>query len=128
MRPLFECVDCVSFTVGDIDEGIAFYCGSLGLKLLWRAQTSCGLGMREGITEVVLVKENNPTVDFKVDSVKEALPAFLAAGGSLVFGPFDIDIGKCAVVEDKWKNRFCLLDMTKGKYTVDENGDVTGVR
>lgn len=123
---LFQNVDCVSFYVDDIGEGIAFY-SALGLKLLWRADTSCGLGMSGDITEVVLVTEHNPVAQFKVDSVEEALPVFEKAGGRVELEVFDIDIGKCAVVSDSWGNRYCLLDMTKGKYTTDAQGNVTGV-
>lgn len=126
-KPLFENVDCVSLTVSDIDEGIAFYSGKLGLRLLWRAEASCGLGTQTGETEVVLVTKNNPTVDFKVDDVCSAIDVYTGAGGKLEYGPFDIDIGKCAVVSDEWGNRYCLLDMTKGKYITDENGGVIGV-
>lgn len=125
--PMFENVDCVSFYSDDIDKGIDFYCSLLGLRLLWRAEKSCGLGLSEGITELVLVNEHNPAVNFKVDSVEEALPRFIEAGGKLIYGPFDIDIGKCAVVSDVWENVFCILDMTKGTYTVDGQGRVTGV-
>lgn len=125
---MLENVDCVSLYVEDLEEGLAFYRDALGLKLLWRAGESCGLGLEQGITEVVLVKQHNPMVDFKVKSVEEALPAFLAAGGVLEYGPFPIDIGQCAVAPDKWGNRYCLLDMTKGQYTVDEGGNVTGVQ
>ncbi len=125
---LFTNVDCVSFYVDDLDAGIAFYVGALGLKLLWRAASSCGLGLSRDATEVVLVDRHNPTVDFKVDSVEAALPRFLEAGGALEYGPFDIDIGRCAVVADRWGNRYCLLDMSKGTYTVDADGNVTGVK
>lgn len=126
-KSLFECVDCVSLYVDDIDAGIRFYGDGLGLKLLWRADHSCGLGLSNDITEVVLVNEHNPTANFKVDSVERALPDFIRAGGRVVYGPFDIDIGKCAVVEDRWENKYCLLDMTKGAYITDASGNVTGV-
>lgn len=127
LKPLFECVDCVSLYVDDIDEGVRFYRDSLGLRLLWRTDGACGLGLADDITEVVLVKAHNPTANFKVDSVERALTQFIQAGGRVVYGPFDIDIGKCVVVSDKWDNRYCLLDMTKGVYATDENGNVTGV-
>lgn len=126
MDSLFQNVDCVSFCVEDLDEGIAFY-SALGLNLLWRAGHSCGLGMSGDVTEVVLTTERNPVVQFKVESVAEALPAYEKAGGRVELGPFDIDIGKCAVVSDRWGNEYCLLDMTKGKYTTDAQGNVTGV-
>lgn len=126
-KPIFQNVDCVSFYVDNLDAGLDFYSAGLGLKLLWRTENACGLGLRDDITEVVLVTEHNPTAQFKVDSVEEALPEFIRAGGAVEYGPFDIDIGKCAVVKDKWDNRYCLLDMTKGKYKVDEAGTVIGL-
>lgn len=126
-QPLFDNVDCVSMYVDDIDRGLAFYRDALGLTLLWRAESSCGLGMPGGVAEVVLVNQHNPMVDFKVDSVESALPRLTAAGAAVEYGPFDIDIGKCAVVRDPWGNRYCVLDMTKGTYDTDENGAVSGV-
>jgi predicted enzyme related to lactoylglutathione lyase len=63
----------------------------------------------------------------EVDSVEKALPEFINAGGRLEYGPLDIDIGKCAVVSDPWGNRYCILDMSKGTYDVDENGNVINV-
>ncbi len=126
-KSLFQNVDCVSFFVDDIDAGIDFYSNALGLELLWRAKNSCGLGMPNGVAEVVLVTEHNPIVDFKVECVEDAIPKFIAAGGSVRLGPFDIDIGKCAVVRDKWQNEYCILDMTKGRYAVSDNKDVIGL-
>ncbi len=124
---LFQNVDCVSFFVDDIYAGIDFYSRALGLELLWRARNSCGLGMPNGVAEVVLVTEHNPTVDFKVESVESAISRFVSAGGSVKLGPFDIDIGKCAVVSDKWQNEYCILDMSKGRYAVSESKDVIGL-
>lgn len=60
--------------------------------------------------------------------MKKVLPDLLAAGGKVTYGPFDIDIGRCAVICDSWGNSYCILDMTKGKYEVDEKGNVTGVK
>lgn len=126
-EPIFTNVDCISLYVPDLDAGIAFYSQALGLKLLWRHADSCGLGMPEDVTEVVLCTSKNPMVDFKVPSVAEALERFVSNGGSCEYGPFDIDIGKCAVVRDHWGNQYCILDMSKGTYDTDETGNVTGV-
>jgi len=127
MKSLFKNVDCVSFYVDNLEDGIDFYSNKLGLKLLWKTGTSCGLGLSDDITEVVLCKEKNPIVDFKVDNVNDALNSFVSAGGKLVYGPFKIDIGNCAVVLDKWGNEYCILDMTNGTYDTDNSGNVTGV-
>ena len=125
--PIFTNVDCISMHVDDLEAGIRFYSEALGLKLLWRAGDSCGLGLPEDITEVILTTNRNPMVDFKVDSVAEALQRFVNMGGTCEYGPFDIDIGKCAVVCDRWGNRYCILDMSKDTYDTDEAGNILGV-
>lgn len=126
-KPLFENVDCISMYVDDLDAGLEFYQRALGLSLLWRTEGSCGLGMPNGVAEIVLVTEHNPMVNLKVESVDEALSHITQAGGTVEYGPFDIDIGRCAVVIDPFGNRYCILDMTKGTYDVDEAGNVIGV-
>jgi hypothetical protein len=45
----------------------------------------------------------------------------------VVAEPFDIPIGRLAVVADPFGNRLVLLDTTKGTYKTDEFGAVIGV-
>ena len=128
MAELFTRVDCIELYVSDLDDGIKYYCGDMGLTLLWRTETSVGLGMKNGTTEVVLQTDRKKTyVDFKVDSVVDTVEKIICAGGKVIYGPFDIPIGKCAVIRDKWDNEYAILDMTKGKYETDEEGNVVGV-
>ena len=128
MTGLFTHVDCIELYVSDLDDGIKYYCGSIGLQLLWRAETSVGLGMENGMTEVVLQTDRKKmNVDFKVDSVVDSIERIIGAGGKVVYGPFDIPIGKCAVIQDKWENEYVILDMSKGKYVTDESGNVVSV-
>lgn len=128
MSEFFKQVDCIELYVPDLDEGIKYYCGSLGLKLLWRAETTVGLGMENDTTEIVLQTDRKKmNVDFKVESVDNTIDRIVNACGKVIDGPFDIPIGKCAVIQDKWENQYVILDMTKGKYTTDENGNVIGV-
>jgi predicted enzyme related to lactoylglutathione lyase len=35
----------------------------------------------------------------------------------VVRGPFDIEVGRCVVVEDPWGNRLVLLDLRRGPLT-----------
>ena len=128
MPGLFTHVDCIELYVSDLDEGITYYCGGMGLRLLWRAETSAGLGMDNDISEVVLQTDRRKmNVDFKVDSVVDSTARIVEAGGSIIDGPFDIPIGKCAVVRDRWGNEYVVLDMTKEKYITDAFGNVVGV-
>lgn len=128
MAELFTHVDCIELYVSELDDGIKYYCDSMGLKLLWRAETSVGLGMKDGITEVVLQTDRKKmNVDFKVESVVDSIEKIIEAGGKIIYGPFDIPIGKCAVIQDIWENEYVILDMTKGRYETDEFGNVVGV-
>jgi predicted enzyme related to lactoylglutathione lyase len=59
--------------------------------------------------------------DLTVDSVPEALMRFTSAGGKILRGPFEIQIGRCAVVADPWNNVLVILDASQGTLQVDEN-------
>lgn len=121
-------VDCIELYVPDLDEGLKYYRDAMGLKPLWRADTTAGLGMEGDITEVVLQTDRKRmNVDFKVESVPDAVERIKAAGGQVLHGPFGIPIGKCAVVRDRWENEYVILDMTKGRYVTDADGNVVGV-
>lgn len=127
VQPLFEGVDCVHVRVDSLSHGLVFYQEVLGLKLLWRTNSACGLGMQTGVTELVLSTDDLLMVDFKVENVEKALSRFVNAGGMVKEGPFDIDIGKCAVVADPWGNEYCVLDTSKGTYDTTDKNVVVGV-
>ena len=57
----------------------------------------------------------------------DSLERITESGGKIIYGPFDIPIGKSAVIQDKWENEYVILDMTKGKYVTDAQGNVIGV-
>lgn len=126
-KSLFSYVDCIELYTPNIKEGIEYYCNTLGMKVIWKTESSAGLGLSEGITEVVLQNERKELiVDFKVDSVVEAVKDIENAGGQVIYGPFDIPIGKCAVVRDPWCNKYVILDTTKGTYITDDEGNIIG--
>lgn len=126
-KSLFSYLDCIELYTPDLEKAIDYYCKSLGLKVLWKSEGEIGLGMEEGITEIVLQNERKEmNIDIKVDSVVDAVKEIEVAGGQIVFGPFDIPIGKCAVVKDPWGNKYVILDTTKGTYITDEDGNIIG--
>ncbi len=126
MDSVIRHVDCIELFVDDLDAGLSFYRDALGLALLWRSDTT--LGLPDGLAEVVLQTDRpRMNVDFKVDSVPGAVERILKAGGRLIHGPFDIPIGRCAVVRDLWQNEYVILDQSKGTYMTDAEGRVTGV-
>jgi predicted enzyme related to lactoylglutathione lyase len=123
--PLIRQIDCIQIPVTDLDEALAFYRDKLGHALIWRTETAAGLRLPESEAEIVLQTER-PELEpnLKVDSADEASLRFAEAGGSVVVPPFDIQIGRCAVVQDPFGNRLVLLDTSKGLLTTDEHGNV----
>jgi lactoylglutathione lyase len=121
--PLFRRVDCLQVPVPDLEAGLAFYRDRLGHELIWRTATSAGLRIPESEAELVLQTERSQMeANLTVASADAATAAIAAAGGSVVVPPFDIPIGRCAVVADPWGNRLVVLDTSKGLLVTDVDG------
>lgn len=114
--------------VADLDAGLAFYREALGLKLNWRTEAAAGLRMPETDAEFVIHTEGQPPeTDLLVDDADAAAAKIAKSGGRVIAPPFDIPVGRCAVVADPWGNVLVVLDLSKGKYATDSSGNVTGV-
>jgi catechol 2,3-dioxygenase-like lactoylglutathione lyase family enzyme len=110
-------IDCIMVQVADLTAGTDFYTRHLGLRLLWRDDTSAGLGFPETDAELVLHTFPLPagrSVGYLVDDVQAAVTTWQAADHVLLAPPFEIAIGWCAVLADPFDNPICILDMTKG--------------
>jgi predicted enzyme related to lactoylglutathione lyase len=124
---LIRKVDCVRFYVPDLEAGLSFYRDCLGHELIWRTQTAAGLRLPESEAELVIQTEDQrQEVDLLVDSADEAATRIEQAGGQVIVPPFDIQIGRCVVVEDPWGNPLILLDISKGLLKTDAEGNVIG--
>ena len=124
---LLRKVDCVRLYVPDLEAGLTFYRDRLGHELIWRTATAAGLRLPETDAELVIqTEEQRQEIDLLVDSADEAAKFIQQAGGKVIVPPFDIQIGRCVVVEDPWSNPLVLLDMSKGSLTTDAEGNVTG--
>jgi predicted enzyme related to lactoylglutathione lyase len=111
-------IDCVMVPVRDLDQAAAFYERAFGLRRLWQDESSAGLGMPETDAEIVLHTMDLPpdvNVHYLVDEVGSAVAALIAEGCHLRTAPFDIPVGRCAVLEDPYGNPVCLLDLSKGR-------------
>jgi lactoylglutathione lyase len=128
--PVFRKLDSLQLPVADLDAAFAFYTG-LGHAPIWRSETAFGLQLPESDAELVCFRpqpgRDAPEVDITVRSVDDAVRRFVDAGGAVVAGPFDIEIGRCAVVVDPFDNVLVLLDHSFGTLTTDEHGIVVGV-
>lgn len=126
-KPLIQTLDCVRFYVADLESGLAFYRDRLGHELIWRTDEAVGLRMPDTDAEIVLHTEpQEPEIDFKVASADATAARFEEAGGKVVVPPFDVQIGRCTVVQDPWGNEYILLDASKGLLVTDEEGNVVG--
>ncbi len=125
MPSIFNHIDCIRLYVQDLAEGYEFYHNKLGMKLVWKSEKGMGLLMEDGITELVIQNEDHyQETDIKVDSVLDAVEKVKTSGGKVVKEPFDIKIGKCAVIEDLWGNKIVILDSTKGTFVTDAEGNI----
>jgi lactoylglutathione lyase len=77
VESLFKNIDCLELYVSDLQKGIEFYCDNLGLRILWKTDTTVGLGMANDIAEIVIQNERRQQeVDIKVESVIEAVTLY----------------------------------------------------
>lgn len=112
---MLRTIDCVMLHVDDLEAGAAFYELVFGLRRNWRDETSLGMGLPESDTEIVLhTMDINVSVHYLVDGVDAVVPSYIAQGCVLRVAPFDIVIGRCAVLADPFGNDIAILDMTKG--------------
>lgn len=126
-EPLIQKVDCVRLYVADLESGLSFYRDKLGMELIWRTDQAIGLRMPNDVTEIVIHNEKmRPEIDLKVKNADEAAIKIEEAGGKVVVPPFDIQIGRCVVINDPWDNELVLLDSSKGLLKTDSDGNVIG--
>ncbi len=111
-------IDCVLLRVKDLEAAVAYYQDVFGLRLKWRNGSQVGLGMPEMDAEIVLEGGTElpagASVHYLVDDVMAAVDLLEAQGCSTLVAPFEITIGRCAVVADPFGNTLSILDMTKG--------------
>jgi predicted enzyme related to lactoylglutathione lyase len=125
-EPLFRKVDCVLLGVSDLYKALRFYSEALGHTVVWRTPEAAGLAMPETDAELVLHTALDSQTDLLVASVDAALPRLVESGGTIISGPFDIPIGRCAVIRDPFGNSLVILDQTRGTFATDAEGRVIG--
>jgi catechol 2,3-dioxygenase-like lactoylglutathione lyase family enzyme len=121
---VFRKIDCTLLHTPDLAAAIDFYQGRLGQKLIWKSDEAAGFEMPDAEAELVVHTRLGPETDLVVNCVAEAFDQLIAAGASCITPPFDIAIGKCAVLKDPFGNVLTILDRSKGRLKVDEAGNV----
>ncbi|MGO9602771.1 MAG: VOC family protein [Candidatus Binataceae bacterium] len=101
---MFKKIDCVMIRVGDVAAAAKFYMEVFGMRTLWRNAGNVGLGFPDTDAEIVLHSTDNiphkVEVHYLVDDVVAAVKTCQEKGCRVIEGPFDVLIGKCAVIED----------------------------
>jgi lactoylglutathione lyase len=111
-------IDCVMIRVDAVETAADYYENVFGLKPLWSGDGSIGLVFPETNAEIVL--HNDPNIPsplevyYVVDDVVSAVHHYTGKGCEVLVPPFDITIGKCAVIKDPFGTRLGILDQTKG--------------
>jgi lactoylglutathione lyase len=111
-------VDCVMIRVDSPEVAAIYYRDVFGLRPNWSDDVSIGFKFPESDTEIVL--HNDPNIPSSVEvyylvrDVIDEMKTYTEKGCELIVAPFDIRIGKCAVIKDPFGTRLCILDMTKG--------------
>lgn len=111
-------IDCVMIRVEDVKAAMTYYTDVFGLQPVWWDESSAGLVFSESDAEIVvhcnLDIPSRVEVHYLVENVNSAVQTLETKGCRILVAPFDIAIGKCAVIEDPFGTRLCILDMTKG--------------
>lgn len=115
--------------VEDVDVSAAYYAKVFGLCPKWSGEGAVGLVFPETDAEIVLHREttipSSVEVHYLVDDVVAAVANY-AKGCEILVAPFDITIGKCAVIRDPFGTRLCILDTTKGLRPANLADTITG--
>jgi lactoylglutathione lyase len=107
-------IDCVMVRVPDLMRASEFYTRAFGLRQLWADEASIGMGLTETDAEIVLHTMDLPAdenVYYLVDDVDAAASQY---DGAIRKPPFDIAVGRCAILEDPFGNTVGILDLSKG--------------
>ena len=78
-------------------------------------------------SEIVLTTRDNYAPTWLVSNADDAARVFVEAGGREIVEPFDVPVGRLAIVADPFDNVLVLLDLSKGRYVTDDARRVTGV-
>jgi lactoylglutathione lyase len=111
-------IDCIMIRVPDVQAAATYYTKVFGLHPQWSGDGLVGLVFPETDAEIVLHSDpqipSSVEVHYLVDDVVAAVAHYAAEGCDVLVAPFNITVGKCAVITDPFGTRLCILDLSKG--------------
>jgi predicted enzyme related to lactoylglutathione lyase len=121
-------IDCIMIRVDDVEAAADYYAKVFGLHPQWSGDDSIGLVFPNADAEIVLHRDldipSSVEVHYLVDDVVAAVAHYEEHGCHILAAPFDITIGKCAVIKDPFGTRLCILDLTKGLHPLNLTGSI----
>ncbi len=121
-------IDCIMIRVDDVEAAADYYTRVFGLHPQWSGDDSIGLVFSDTDAEIVLHRNldlpSSVEVHYLVDDVVTAVAHYEEQGCHILVAPFDITIGKCAVIKDPFGTRLCILDLTKGLRPLNLTGSI----
>lgn len=122
---LLKKVDAVLLHTDDLEAAKKFYGEELGHELRW--QNDDAVAFKLGDSELVISRKLDPEVDLLVKSVEDAIEQIVDLGGKVILPPEDLPVGKVGIVQDPFGNRLTLVDLSKGTYKTDGDGNILEV-
>ena len=113
---MLQKIDSITIHVRDAAEASDFYSEVFGLQPLWKddQNASAGLTFPDRNSEVILysdtVRPGEIEVNYLVEDVISAIQKYIDQGCTLAVEPFDVNMGKCAVIQDPFGIRLCIID------------------
>lgn len=118
-------IDCVMIRVSDVAEALNFYSDVFGLKPVWQDEHAGQAGLLFTDSDAGIVLHTDPDmpgqveVHYLVDDVLTAVQKYTAQGCKVLAEPFDVRMGRCAVIQDPFGIRLCIVDKSKGEAERD---------
>lgn len=106
------------------------FAATFDLKLIGKGRGGLAAEVFVPEIELEISCDGNPPLPGPVDihevvveeDVISALPGYVRRGYSIVSEPFDISMGKCAIVQDASGTRLCLFERTLPAYQIKAVG------
>jgi lactoylglutathione lyase len=103
--------------VDDLDRAATYYRDTFGLREAWRDERQVGLTLPETDAGVVHHPDagvsHQVEVHYLVDDVDTFVALVEQRGCRISVRPFDVTIGRCAVIEDPFGTTLCVPDLSK---------------
>jgi predicted enzyme related to lactoylglutathione lyase len=113
-------IDCIMVKVDDVEKAREFYIRVFGMIPQWKDTFTPGaVGLRFPESDAEIVLHSIPDipvrvdVTYLVDDVIASVAALAAEGCSVIEPPFDVVMGKCAVIVDPFGTPMTIIDATK---------------